>query len=94
MIKSFDLLYKSVSSNGVYLVEDTHANYWSDWEGGLRKNDTFMEFSKEKTDEINAVHTRGALPPTEFTASTDSITFYDSIVVFEKRPQGFRQALV
>ncbi|PWT79420.1 MAG: hypothetical protein C5B44_06860 [Acidobacteria bacterium] len=92
MIGSFNLLYGRISPNGVYAVEDTHANYWSDWGGGLRKDDTFMEYSKNKIDELNACHTRGALPPTDFTACTDSMTFYDSVVVFEKRPQGFRQA--
>jgi hypothetical protein len=92
MIRTFELLYSRISPLGVYLVEDTHANYWPDWEGGLRKSDTFMEFSKAKVDELNAVHTQGALAPTALTVSTDAIAFYDSIVVFEKRPQGFRQA--
>ena len=46
---------------------------------------------KTLVDELNAVHTRGALAPTRFTASTASITIYDSIVVFEKAPQGTRQ---
>lgn len=92
MIQTFQLVYNRMSPQGVYLVEDTHANYWPDWNGGLRKSDTFIEFAKAKVDELHAVHTLNALPPTELTASTDSIVFYDSIVVFEKRPQGFRQA--
>jgi hypothetical protein len=92
MVKTFELIYNHISSNGVYLIEDTHANYWPNWEGGLRKEGTFMEFSKAKVDELNAIHTNGALAPTALTLSTDSIAFYDSVVVFEKRPQGFRQA--
>ena len=94
MIKSFDLLYKKLSPTGVYMIEDTHANYWEKWEGGLRRPDTFIEFSKNKIDELNAVHTEGAVPRTNFTDTTDSITFYDSIIVFEKRPQSTRQAFV
>jgi hypothetical protein len=35
-------------------------------------------------DELNADHTRGAIQPTDFTRSTTSITFYDSIIVFQK----------
>lgn len=92
MISSFEQLYGHVAPNGVYLVEDTHANYWPDWEGGLRRPGTFIEFAKHKIDELNAVHTRGALPPTMFTATTDSMTVYDSVIVFERRPQGARQA--
>ena len=84
MTTTFNLLYENVSPGGVYVVEDTHACYWEQFEGGLRKSGTFIEFSKSKIDEINAVHTRGALLPTIFTATTDSIVFYDSVVVFEK----------
>jgi hypothetical protein len=92
MIASFEFLYPKISRNGVYLVEDTHTNYWEEWGGGCRKPNTFIEFSKSKIDELNAVHTRGVVPPTVFTKATDSMTVYDSVVVFEKRPQGSRQA--
>jgi len=39
---------------------------------------------KDLIDEINADSTRGRLPPTQFTQSTVSMHFYDSIVVFER----------
>ena len=94
MIATFELLYDKLSPNGVYLVEDTHTNYWSEYGGALRKRGTFIEYAKDKIDEINAVHTRGALPPNAFTAATDSMTVYDSVVVFERRPQGQRQAII
>ena len=92
MIASFEALYDHVQPYGVYLVEDTHANYWPDWGGGLKAAGTFMEFAKDRLDDINAAHTRDALPISRFTASTDCIAVYDSVVVFEKRPQGRRQA--
>lgn len=92
MKKSFEVLYPKVSDNGVYVVEDTHTCYWSEYEGGLGKQDTFIEFAKTKIDEINAVHSRNALEITDFTRSTDAICFYDSVIVFEKRKQGNRQA--
>ncbi len=92
MIASFDHLYNHVQPYGVYLVEDTHANYAPDWGGGVKAAGSFMEFTKDKVDEINAVHTRNVIPVSQFTVSTDYIAIYDSIVVFEKRPQGNRQA--
>ena len=92
MIATFLNMYDHVQPYGVYMVEDTHANYWPDWGGGLKKPGTFIEFTKDRMDEINAVHSREAVPVTKFTTSTDSITVYDSVVVFEKRPQGSRQA--
>ncbi|MFV8816342.1 CmcI family methyltransferase [Haliea sp. E17] len=94
MIATFEMMYHRVQPNGVYLVEDTHTCYWEVFGGGLRREGTFMEFTKHKLDELNAVHTREALPVTEFTRSTDYIACYDSVVVFERRPQGRRRALV
>ena len=84
MIASFHGLYPRMPKNGVYVAEDLHAAYWEEFEGGLRKPSTFIELCKNLIDELNADHTRGALPPTEFTQSTLSIHFYDSVTVFER----------
>jgi hypothetical protein len=65
------------------MVEDLHTAYWDEFEGGLRKPSTFIELCKNLIDELNADHSRGALPPTEFTKSTLSMHFYDSVAVFE-----------
>ena len=92
MSASFELLYDHLDPNGVYIVEDTHTCYWPEYQGGLRQENSFIENVKNKIDEINAVHTRSAVAVSKFTKSTDSICIYDSIVVFEKRPQGIRQA--
>ena len=94
MITSFDHLYDHVQPYGIYMVEDTHTIYWPEWGGGVKVPGSFMEFTKDKLDEINAVHTRDAIPVSKFTASTDCISVYDSIVVFEKRPQTSRQAAI
>lgn len=92
-IATFCLMYDRIQSNGVYMVEDTHTSYWDEYGGGLRRSGTFIEFVKEKLDEINALHTKGALPVSEFTRSTGCIACYDSMIVFEKRRQGTRQAI-
>ncbi len=81
---TFQFLYPRLTKNGVYLVEDLHAAYWDEFEGGLRKPATFIELCKTLIDELNADHSRGALPPTQFTESTLSMHFYDSVVVFER----------
>lgn len=91
---TFDLLYHRVHPRGVYLAEDLHTCYWPKFGGGLRKPESFMEFVKDKLDEINACHTGGAVPVSRFTAETAGICVYDSIVVFERAPQGKRQAPV
>jgi hypothetical protein len=81
---SFRYLYPRIAKNGVYMVEDLHTAYWNEYEGGLNKPSTFIELCKHLIDELNADHTRDALPATEFTKSTLSMHFYDSVVVFEK----------
>jgi hypothetical protein len=84
MRQSFAHLYGRMSETGVYMVEDLHAAYWPEFEGGLRREGSFIELCKGLVDELNADHARGALAPTEFTRSTLSIHFYDSVAVFER----------
>jgi hypothetical protein len=83
IIATFRFLYPRVAKNGIYMVEDLHTAYWDEFEGGLRKPSTFIELCKNLIDELNADHSRGTLPPTEFTKSTLSMHFYDSVAVFE-----------
>jgi hypothetical protein len=84
IMATFQFLYLKVAKNGIYMVEDLHTAYCDEYEGGLRKASTFIELCKNLIDELNADHTRGALPPTEFTKSTLSMHFYDSVAVFER----------
>lgn len=92
MVETFEYLYPKISPNGCYIVEDTHTCYWDEYGGGVKRVGSFMELVKDRLDDINAFHARGAIPVTPFTKSTQSISVYDSVVVFERRPQGIRQA--
>jgi SAM-dependent methyltransferase len=89
---TFSVLYAQVPRNGVYLVEDLHAAYWPEFEGGLKRKESFIETCKDLIDELNADHSREALPATEFSRSTLSMHFYDSMVVFEKGRHGNKDA--
>src|SRR5438309_1331256 len=81
---TFQFLYPRMLKNGVYMVEDLHTAYWDEYEGGLHKPSTFIELCKNLIDELNADHSRGALPTTEFTKTTAGIHFYDGMAVFER----------
>jgi len=94
MISTFEMLYPKIGANSVYMVEDCHTCYMDSFDGGVGRAGSFMEMVKNKLDEINAVHTDGAIPVSDFTRTTDSVCCYDSVIVFEKRPQGARQAPV
>lgn len=80
----FQCVYPRVPKNGVYMVEDMHTSYWAKSGGGIHAPDSFINRCKGLIDELNAEHTKGELPATVFTRTTDSISFYDSVVVFEK----------
>jgi 23S rRNA U2552 (ribose-2'-O)-methylase RlmE/FtsJ len=70
------------------IVLDDGSHYWPEAGGGLGKPDSFIEISKDLIDSLNADHTRGDLEPNDFTRSTTSIHFYDSMVVFERGKRG------
>ena len=84
IVTTFQFLYPRLEKNGIYMVEDLHTAYWQEYEGGLRREGTFIELCKNLLDELNADWTREKLPPTDFTRSTLSMHFYDSLAVFER----------
>jgi hypothetical protein len=90
---SFDALYPRVMADGVYMVEDLHTAYWDEYEGGVGKPESFIEFAKRLIDEINAVHSRGAVQETAFSKTTLSMHVYDSIIAFEKGSYGRKDHL-
>jgi len=82
--KTFNFLYPRLPKNGVYMVEDLHTAYWDEFGGGVSKPETFINLSKEYIDRLNADHSRGQVVPNFITRQTFGISFYDSVVVFEK----------
>jgi hypothetical protein len=87
-INTFEELFTHIDKNGVYLCEDLHTSYWPRYDGGHKRRGTFIEYSKNFIDYINAWHSvqEGKLRVTEFTKSAYSLHYYDSILVIEKRP--------
>ena len=53
VIFSFQNLWDSIKSGGVYIVEDTGTSYWDGWNGGYLKEDSMMEHFKKLTDDVN-----------------------------------------
>ena len=95
---SFCQLYsRALNDNGVYLVEDTHSNYWPEFQDAGK---SFIDFAKDLVDRLHEPYfdersilrfqegraeQLGSMKVSRFCADTHSISFYDSIVVFEKR---------
>jgi hypothetical protein len=89
-IATFEELFPRLRSDGVYLCEDTHTSYLPEYGGGYRQPNTFIESVKPLIDRLNAYFSPDVsqLAPDEFTRTTDSLHFYDSVVVIEKRPRA------
>lgn len=86
-IRTYEELFPRIDANGVYLCEDLHTSYWPEWGGGFKKPGTFIEYSKDFIDYLNAWHSkeRMKLSVTQFTKAVHSLHYYDSVLVIEKR---------
>ena len=85
-IVSFEELYKHIKIGGLYLCEDVHTSYMNVYGGGLKRNGTFIEYTKSLIDQLNAYYTEQPhFMVDDFTRTTNTIHYYDSIVLFEKR---------
>jgi len=82
--QTFNYLYPKVSKNGLYIIEDLHTAYFEEFGGGIQNENSFINISKHLIDQLNADHSRGALAPDFFTRNTFGISFYDSVIVFER----------
>ena len=78
-IITFEKMYPMVKDQGVYLCEDTHTSYWKEWNNGTTQ--TFTDYSKNFVDNLNYFH---QIPKKEC-FNTFCVSFYDSVVVLDKR---------
>jgi hypothetical protein len=97
MIKSFNFLYATgLKDDGIYFVEDLHANYWLPWRDS---RNSFLDFCKELLELMHAHYWRNPLPTwtaelhsgsslavevPEITTMIKEIRFFDSIVAIYK----------
>jgi len=105
IIKSFNCLYATgLKDEGIYLVEDLHANYWLPWRDSA---DSFLDLCKELVELMHAHYWKNPLPVwvgqarsgsvltvevPEITTMIREIRFFDSIVAIYKsrRPSAPR----
>ena len=98
-ITSFGALYRpALKEGGCYMVEDLHTNYWIMY---TDSPETFIDLSKQMIDmlhepylEHGEKHFRHQHPEaikeldlSYLAAHLGGISFYDSIVVFDKKPR-------
>ena len=83
---SFDNLIDHIKPDGVYICEDLHCCYWLSYGGGYKRKNSFIEYSKNFIDYINAWNSKQYIfKPNNFTKTIQSIHYYDGVIVMEKR---------
>jgi 23S rRNA U2552 (ribose-2'-O)-methylase RlmE/FtsJ len=97
-ITAFEELYPALSENGVYIVEDTHTSLWRGRFMDREDQQSFLQFAfarcaqlMEWTGKVENFQVLGtdqneslANTVSEFCQSTKAISFFDSVVVFER----------
>lgn len=85
-------VYPHLNDGGVFVVEDTHTSYSSTWGGGFDNPKTLQNRSKQLTDIVNKEHIgENLIPKGNLDTFQDlySVSFYNSLVVFEKKKTTF-----
>ena len=88
-ITTFEEMFCHISADGVYLCEDLHTSYWKEYGGGYKCPDSYIEYSKNFIDYLHAwFSTDPALQENRYSRSMQSLHYYDSVLVIEKRKTG------
>ena len=82
---TFEVLYPRVAVPGIYICEDTHTSYFPEFGGGRNSPVSFMSRIQRKVDSLNAWHYESHNAVDDFVRTTESMHFYDSVVVIQKK---------
>lgn len=92
IIKSFEILYPNLSTNGIYVIEDCHTAYWPRFEGGVNSHLNVVEIFSKSSHDVNSKWYNS--PKTVSIPQLSSISFYDSMIVLEKGEKNYTRYMV
>lgn len=84
MRASLAVLYPLLSEGGVYMIEDLHCCYWSEFGGGLGRTGSFVETVKTMIDDLHHWYHGQGERVAATAGALGGIHMHDSIVVLEK----------
>ncbi|WIH81721.1 class I SAM-dependent methyltransferase [Brachyspira pilosicoli] len=89
---TFEEMYGHIKDDGIYLCEDVYTSYWTNCNGGYKNPNSFIEYTKNLIDYLNAYSAieGDSLEANDFTNSAYSISYYESLIVIEKRIRDSR----
>ena len=100
IIRSFLIFFPQLRPGGIYVIEDLHASYWSDWQGGISHPESSIQFLKLLADVINFDHwgirssrtelfdllpAAAGLLQESILSEVESVSFFDSLCVVRKK---------
>lgn len=84
-IVSVETLFPVLNAGGTYIVEDCHTSYWPEYGDPELGAQTFIEWLKDRTDDLHAFHHSQVEHLTEpWQASLSGIHVYDSVAILDK----------
>lgn len=87
-LTTFRSLFGIIRADGLYVCEDLCTSYWvEEFDGGVRKPGTYIEFLKQLIDEMNAWFWREGVEAEAGAVANcvHGMHFYPTLVVIEKR---------
>ena len=92
---TFEELFDCVADDGIYLCEDLHTSYWAEYGGGYKNRKSFIEYSKNLIDYVNANYSEtDKLKRNAYTDAIRYITYCDSMIFIEKKPTTNRYSIM
>lgn len=82
ILASFAFLYPRLNDGGVYVIEDTHACLWGEYNGGIKNPHNFIEIASRFAMDVNREFARE--PYVESIPYLKEICFYNSMIFLEK----------
>jgi hypothetical protein len=85
VVKTFEVLFRLLRPNGIYVVEDTQTAYWPTWGGGRDNPRNSMAFFKNLVDGLNYVeYPVEEYKPNYFDEHIVEIAFFHNLIFIRK----------
>lgn len=94
-IVTFEEGFPHLSPGGCYICEDLHTSYWERFGGRYKDESTFVEYSKNFIDYINAWNSETPeLTENTYSRTMHGVHYYTSMLVIEKEKVGYPRELM
>lgn len=84
IVSSLLFLFPKLNYGGIYMIEDLHTAYWTDYGGGYFSNKNFFNFIRDLTDDIHRWYHSKKPKYLNISKDISGINIHDSIVVLDK----------